>query len=252
MAQLSSQPVKLPGIHNVIAVSSGRGGVGKTFVATSLALLLAKMGKRVGLMDGDITCPTVFKMLGIAGKIIPTAEGKIVPTEKYGIKVVSMAGLTTSDEEPIVWRGPILSKIIQKFLKETLWGELDFLIIDLPNSATDASLTVMQSVTLHGLILVTTPEVIATSSSKRMANMAIMLGVPLLGVVENMRGEVFGDGGSFYLAQQLAIPLLGSIPLRKQIASGNDTGTPPVLYNEEVGIIVNKIIRLLMGKVVVQ
>lgn len=243
---------KLPGVSTILAVTSGRGGVGKTFVATSLALTLAKSGKKVGLLDADISGPTVFQMLGIQKKIIPTSDAKIIPIEHLGIKTVSMAGLCANDEEPIMWRGPIVSKIIQKFIKETVWDSLDFLIIDMPNGSTDIILSIIQNVLVDGMILVTTPEGISATNTKRIASMAALLGVPVLGIVENMRGELFGEGQTGRLLEYLRAPLLASIPMKKTVASGNDSGTPPVKTSEELDIIFSKLARFILDKVMVQ
>lgn len=246
---LSPQPAKFPGITTIIGVMSGKGGVGKSFVASALAITLAKGGKRVGLLDADICSPDMFKMLGIKNKIVPTVENKIVPVEKYGIKIVSMAGLCTSDDEPVAWRGPILSKIIQKLLKESLWGELDMLIIDFPTATPDITLNIMQQVAVDGVILVTTPQDLCVVATRRTATMATMLKVPLIGVVENMRGEIFGEGGGGRLAETFGIPLLGSIPLRKQIITLNDEGASPLLSMQELEIVFGKIARLMVERV---
>ena len=248
---LSPQPSKLPGVGTIIGVMSGKGGVGKSFVASALAITLAKMGKRVGLLDADICSPDMFRMLGIKNKTLPTSDNKIVPVEKYGVKVVSMAGLCTSDDEPVAWRGPILSKIIQKLLKESLWGELDMLIIDFPTGTPDVTLNILQNVLVDGVILVTTPQELCVTATRRTATMASMLKVPLIGVVENMRGEIFGEGGGGRLAEVYGIPLLGSIPLRKQIITLNDQGASPLLSMQELEIVFGKIARMMVERIFV-
>lgn len=241
---------RLPGIKTVIGVANGKGGVGKTFVAVNLALTFAKLGKKVGLLDADITCPNVFKTLGITQKITPTADNKIVPVQKYGISVVSMAGLTASEEEPLAWRGTIISKILQQFLKETLWGELDILLVDFPPGTSDIALTLMQNFELDGIIVVTTPQSLALTDARRTLQMASLLNVPVLGIVENMRGDIFGERGGSVLGEMYRAPLLGSIPLRKQILTLTDQGVPPVFHMEELEMIFSKIARYTIEKVI--
>lgn len=237
--------IKIPGVKTVIGVLSGKGGVGKTFITGCLAATFAKLGKKTGILDANISCPDIFKIFGIKQKIIPTADNKIIPAEKYGIKIVSMAGLCATEDEPIVWRGPIVSKIIQQLLKETLWGELDVLVIDFPSGTSDAVLTILQSFAVDGVLMVTTPQQLAAIDCRRTINMAIAMKIPILGIAENMRGEVFGEGGAGRVAEIMRIPLLGSIPLRKQIASLCDEGIPPVFHMEELEMIFGKIIRSL-------
>lgn len=243
--------IKIPGIKTVIGVLSGKGGVGKTFVAGCMAATFAKLGKKTGVLDANISCPDIFKIFGITQKIVPTADRKIIPAEKYGVKIVSMAGLVSSEDEPIVWRGPIVSKIIQQLLKETLWGELDVLVIDFPSGTSDAVLTILQNFAVDGALVVTTPQELATLDARRSVNMAAAMKIPVLGVVENMRGEVFGEGGAARVAEIMRIPLLGSIPLRKQITALCDQGIPPVFHMEELEMIFGKIARIAVEKIAV-
>ncbi|MEK7524225.1 MAG: Mrp/NBP35 family ATP-binding protein [Patescibacteria group bacterium] len=239
---------KLPGIKNVIGIMSGKGGVGKTFVTTNLALTLAKSGKKIGILDADISCPNLYKMLGITSKIVPTADNKIIPAEKWGIKAVSMAGLCGSDDEPIAWRGPILSKIIQQLLKESIWGELDCLFIDFPSGTSDAEITILQNFAVDGIMIVTTPQALAMMDARRTINSAAMLKVPLVGIVENMRGDIFGEGGANRLAETYHTSFLASIPLRKAIVSQCDNGQPTVFNSEEIEMIFLRIARALENK----
>lgn len=235
-----------------LGILSGKGGVGKTFITTTLALAGAKIGKRIGLLDADISFPNVFKMLGITAKLTPTADKKIVPIEKWGIKLVSMAGLTASEDEPIMWRGPILSKIIQQLLKESLWGELDVLFIDFPTGTSDAAVTILQHGAVNGIVLVTTPQELALHDTRKTLNMAQVLNVPVIGVIENMRGDIFGEGAPGRFAEMHNIPFLGSIPMRKQIAMLCDNGQPPIFSMPELEMIFSKITRAIFEKAVVQ
>lgn len=245
--------MKIQGVKNIIGVLSGKGGVGKTFVASSLALTFAKGGGRVGLLDADISYPNVFKILGLKAKIIPTTDNKIIPIEKYGIKIISMAGLLNQEYEPIMWRGPIVSKIIQQLMKETVWRDLDTLIIDFPTGASDSVITILQNFDINGVIVVTTPQQLSLLDAKRTLNMAATLKIPILGVIENMRGEMFGEGGtSSLLAEEYRLPILGSIPMRKQISAMCDEGVPPVFHMNELEIIFGKMVRFLTEKAAIK
>lgn len=242
---LGPSPSRIPGVKTVIGVVSGKGGVGKTFVASCLAATFAKLGKKTGLLDADISNPDVFHSLGIKNKIIPTADHKIIPAESWGISAVSMAGLAATEDEPIIWRGPIVSKIIQQMLKETVWGELDVLVIDFPSGGSDAVMAVLQHFTVDGMLVVTSPQKLATVGARRSINTALAMKVPVLGILENLRGEIFGEGGAARAAEMMRVPFLGSIPLRKQITALGDEGVPPVLRMEELEMIFAKIIRML-------
>jgi ATP-binding protein involved in chromosome partitioning len=167
------------------------------------------------------------------------------------MKIVSMAGLINSEDEPIVWRGPIISRIIQQFLKETLWGELDVLVIDFPTGTSDAVLTILQNFGVDGVLIVTAPQQLATLDARRCIHLAAAMKIPVLGIVENMRGEVFGEGGGARVAEMMRLPFLGSIPLRKQIVSLSDEGIPPVFHMEELEIIFGKIVRNALEKIAV-
>lgn len=244
---LPIQKMKIPGVKSIFAVTSGKGGSGKTFISANLALVLAKLGLKTGVLDADISCPDMFKMLGITQRITPTPENKIIPVEKFGVKVVSMAGLCATEDEPVAWRGPIISKIIQKFLKETIWGELDMLLIDFPTGVSDVAITILQGFAVDGVILVTTPQPLSITDSKRTANTLALLKVPILGIVENMRGEVFGEGGGRNLAEMFHVPFLGSLPMRRQIVNLCDSGTPAVFHMEEIEMIFSKMGRFILG-----
>src|SRR5687767_657754 len=227
----------LPGVKNVIAVGAGKGGVGKTTVAVNLALALAKCGSRVGLLDGDIYGPNVPMMLGINAQL--TTDGKqIVPAEKYGVQVVSI-GFMTNDDAPIIWRGPMLHGAIQQFFREVAWKDLDYLIVDMPPGTGDVALSLSQTVPVVGSIVVTTPQLVSLSDSRRAVRMYQKLNIPTLGIVENMsyytctnchhEADIFGHGGGEGLASDMSVPFLGRLPIYQPIREGSDAGIPLVI-----------------------
>jgi ATP-binding protein involved in chromosome partitioning len=227
----------LPGVKNVIAVGAGKGGVGKTTVAVNLALALAKCGSRVGLLDGDIYGPNVPLMLGLNTQL--TTDGKqIVPAEKYGVQVVSI-GFMTNDDAPIIWRGPMLHQAIQQFFREVAWRDLDYLIVDMPPGTGDVALSLSQTVPVVGSIVVTTPQQVSLSDSRRAIRMYQKLNIPTIGVVENMsyytctnchhEADIFGHGGGEGMARDMSVPFLGRLPLYQPIREGGDAGKPLVI-----------------------
>jgi len=227
----------LPGVKNVIAVGAGKGGVGKTTVAVNLAVALAKCGSRVGLLDGDIYGPNIPQMLGISTQL--TTDGKqIVPAEKYGVQVVSI-GFLTQDDAPIIWRGPMLHGAIQQFFREVAWRDLDYLIVDMPPGTGDVALSMSQTVPVVGSIVVTTPQQVSLSDSRRAIRMYQKLNVQPIGIVENMsyyqctnchhEADIFGHGGGEALATELNVPFLGRLPIYQPIREGSDTGVPLVI-----------------------
>jgi ATP-binding protein involved in chromosome partitioning len=231
------QPV--PGIQNVLAVSSGKGGVGKTTVTVNIACALAQAGAKVGILDADIYGPNVPLMMGLAGKAITgqTEDGKLAPPENHGVKVISMAFLV-KDDQPVVWRGPLLDRVIRQFLTDTGWGELDYLLIDLPPGTGDAQLTIVQATPVVGAIIVTTPQDVALLDSRKGLAMFTNANIPILGIVENMsyfmgndgvRYEIFGHGGGARAAQQLDVPFLGEVPLYTSLRENADQGRPIVV-----------------------
>lgn len=249
---LPPQKLKLPGIGTVIGVLSGKGGVGKTFFTANLGCALSKLGKKVGILDADISCPDLFKILGITTKLSPTEDQKIVPAEKFGMKAVSMAGLVGSEDEPIMWRGPIVSRISTQLMKESIWGDLDFLLIDYPSGASDATVTILQNFAVDGCIVLATPQSLSVMDAKRTLGMLEQLGIPVVGICENMRGEMFGEGLGSRLAESKGVPFLGSIPMRRNIAQAGEAGTPAVLNIEELEMIFSKITRVLLERMVVE
>ena len=224
-------------LGHIIAVSSGKGGVGKSTIAANLAARLARDGRRVGIMDADVYGPNIPRMFGINEKP-PVQDGKIIPLERHGVKLISLGFLVDRDA-PAIWRGPIVTKIIQQFLRDVRWGKLDFFIVDLPPGTGDAQLSLAQSVQLDGAIIVTTPQEVAIGDALRGAKMFERVTVPVLGIVENMswfacphcgeRTEIFLGGGGRRLAEELGVPLLGQIPLQAGMADLADAGQPIVL-----------------------
>lgn len=224
----------LPGVKNVIAVGAGKGGVGKTTLAVNLAIALAKCGGRVGIIDGDIYGPNVPIMLGMKEQLVTDGE-KIVPARKYGLQVISMAFLT-ADDAPIVWRGPMLHGALQQFFREVRWAELDYLIVDMPPGTGDVALSLSQTVPVAGAIVVTTPQVVSLSDSRRAVAMYKKLNIPTLGVIENMsyfacpschhESDIFGHGGGEKMAGELGVPFLGRVPIYQPIREGGDHGVP--------------------------
>ncbi len=226
----------IPGVANVVAVASGKGGVGKSTVAVNLAVALAQEGARVGLLDADIYGPSVPLMTGATGSPLPV-DGKMQPLVGHGLKVMSV-GFMVAPDQAIIWRGPMVSSLLRQFLYEVSWGELDYLIIDLPPGTGDIQLTLAQALPLSGAVIVTTPQDVALADVVRGIEMFRKLNVPILGVIENMsyfiapdtgnRYDIFGHGGGARKSAELDVPFLGEIPLGAAIRIGGDLGAPAV------------------------
>ena len=225
----------LRGVKNVIAVGAGKGGVGKTTAAVNLAIALAKCGGKVGILDGDIYGPNVPIMLGLKNTQLTTDGQRIVPAEKYGLQVVSMAFLT-ADEAPVIWRGPMLHGALQQFLREVRWTDLDYLIVDMPPGTGDVALSLSQTVPVAGAIVVTTPQQVSLADSRRAVAMYKKLNIPPIGILENMsyfvcancshEADIFGHGGGEQLATDLGVPFVGRVPIYQPIREGGDSGVP--------------------------
>ncbi len=212
--------------RNTIAVTSGKGGVGKSTVSVNLAVALAQNGARVGLLDADILGPNVPMMMGV-DQMPPPRNRKMMPAEKFGVKFISMAFLVKPDQ-PLIWRGPMLHSAISQLLTDVEWGELDYLVVDLPPGTGDAQLTLAQVLPVSGALIVTQPMAVAAADALRSYKMFEKLDVPIIGVVENMSGEFFGTGAGKKLADEYNLPYLGSIPLDMNVRVGGDSGEPVV------------------------
>ncbi|HEX9960126.1 MAG TPA: Mrp/NBP35 family ATP-binding protein [Pyrinomonadaceae bacterium] len=235
--------IAVPGVKNIIAVSSGKGGVGKSTVAVNLAVSLALDGAKVGLMDADVYGPNVPLMLGVADAQPQVANNQLLPIKAHGIKMISMAVLAPPDK-PMILRGPMLHGIVRQFLSDVNWGELDYLIVDMPPGTGDVQLSLAQLVPVQGAVLVTTPQNVSIADVLRALKMFEQVNVPVLGVVENMsyfvppdmpdkRYNIFGEGGGRNLADEHGVPFLGEVPLGMEVREAGDKGTPVVISNPE-------------------
>jgi ATP-binding protein involved in chromosome partitioning len=233
----------IAGVKNILAVSSGKGGVGKSTVAVNVAVALAQAGAKVGLIDADIYGPNAPTMLGLADAKVMVQQGNqgevLEPAFNYGVKLVSM-GFLIDPDQPVIWRGPMLNGIIRQFLYQVRWGELDYLIVDMPPGTGDAQLTLAQAVPMAGAVIVTTPQTVALLDARRGLRMFQQMQVPVLGIVENMsyfvppdlpdrQYDIFGSGGGEKTSQELGLPLLGCVPLEMPLREGGDRGTPIVV-----------------------
>jgi ATP-binding protein involved in chromosome partitioning len=232
------EKVSIDGVRNIIAVSSGKGGVGKSTVAVNIAVSLALNGARVGLMDADVYGPNVPMMLGASDARPEVDVNKLIPIEAFGVKVMSMAFLQPGDK-PMIVRGPILHGLVKQFLSDVKWGELDYLIVDMPPGTGDVQLSLAQLVPVQGAVLVTTPQDVAVADVRRALRMFETVAVPVLGIVENMsyfiapdtgnRYNIFGEGGGQKLADMYGVPFLGAVPLGIEVREGGDRGVPVVV-----------------------
>jgi ATP-binding protein involved in chromosome partitioning len=237
----------ISGVKNILAVSSGKGGVGKSTVAVNLAVALAQAGAKVGLLDADIYGPNAPLMMGLSQANVLVQDGsqgqELEPAFNHGVKMVSMGFLIDSDQ-PVIWRGPMLNGIIRQFLYQVQWGDLDYLVVDMPPGTGDAQLTLAQAVPMAGVVIVTTPQSVALADARRGLKMFEQLAVPVLGMVENMsyfippdmpdkQYDLFGSGGGETMAQELGVPLLGCVPLEMPVREGGDRGIPIVVGHPE-------------------
>jgi len=218
-------------IRNVIAVASGKGGVGKSTVSANLSIALANCGARVGLMDADIYGPNIPTMMGIH-QIPAPRENKLIPAESFGVKIMSM-GFLVKPGQPLIWRGPMLVSAIRQFISDVEWGELDYLIIDLPPGTGDVPLSLAQALPLSGVVIVTMPQSVSLEDASRGLEMFKTLNVPILGVIENMRGDIFGAGGGEDMAKIAQVPFLGAIPMESSVRVGGDSGKPVLVSNPD-------------------
>ncbi len=235
-------PAALPGVRYKVAVASGKGGVGKSTVAANLALALRAGGATVGLLDADIYGPSQQMMMGCTDKPMVSADEKILPVDGNGVKVMSL-GFLMDPDQPVIWRGPMVMKALQQFIEDVEWGELDYLVVDLPPGTGDAQLTMTQQVPLDGAVIVTTPQDVALIDARKGLAMFQKVNVPVLGVIENMSSfvcphcgatsEIFKHGGGRRTAEQLGVPFLGDVPIDPAIVVGGDAGAPIVVSHPE-------------------
>ena len=221
-------PSPVAGVKNVIAVASNKGGVGKSSVAVNLAVALGRLGARVGLLDADITGPNIPTMLGIEGGVLASGQEGLHPIEAHGVRAVSI-GFVLPKGTPVVWRGPMIGSGVRQCLRDVDWGELDYLIVDLPPGTSDASMTLAQEALIAGVVIVSSPSKVSVEDATKAVGMFDRLGVPIFGVVENMSGDIFGRGGAAAAADELGVEFLGELPLDASIREGGDTGVPVVV-----------------------
>ncbi|WP_308389232.1 iron-sulfur cluster carrier protein ApbC [Acidithiobacillus sp. AMEEHan] len=253
----------LEGIKNIIAVASGKGGVGKSTTAVNLALALAQEGARVGILDADIYGPSQPRMLGIEGKPTSKDGKKMEPMEGHGIKAMSI-GFLIDEETPMVWRGPMVMQALEQLLSDTRWGELDYLVIDLPPGTGDTQLTLAQKVPVSGAVIVTTPQDIALLDARKGLKMFEKVGVPILGIIENMsfyicpkcgnEDDIFGHGGGAAMAEQYGVEFLGAVPLDRSIRNEADSGAPTVVAapDSPLAKIYRELARHVAGRIALQ
>jgi len=249
----------LQDVRNIVAVASGKGGVGKSTVAINLSVALKETGASVGLLDADVYGPSMAMMFGLSGSPQLTGDGKILPMVGYGIKVVSMGSLTEADR-PVIWRGPMVHNLLQQFIREVVWGPLDYLVVDLPPGTGDAQLSLSQVISISGAVIVTTPQDVSLLDARKGLMMFRQLQVPVLGIVENLsyficphcsqRTEIFRHGGGKRTSDELGVPFLGEIPIDPAVVVGGDEGRPIVMSHP--GSPVAEAYRAVAGRVAAQ
>ncbi len=254
----------IPGVKNSLAIASGKGGVGKSTVSVNLAVALAETGAKVGLLDADIYGPSIPLMMGIHRAPDVTAEQRIIPLEAHGVKLMSLGFLLPDHSSPVIWRGPMIARALNQFLREVAWGDLDYLLIDLPPGTGDAQLTLSQSLALSGVAIVMTPQDVAMTIASKVLVMFRQMKVPILGIVENMstflcpacggESQIFSHGGGRKASDRLEVPLLGEIPLDGEVCEGGDDGRPILVRNPQSPIaeVFRRVASNLAGRVSVE
>jgi len=263
-ARSMSGPDGIPGVKNSIAVASGKGGVGKSTVSVNLAVALAETGASVGLLDADVYGPSIPVMMGIHHAPEITEDQRIIPLEAHGVKLMSLGFVLPTASTPVIWRGPMIGKTLNQFLRQVEWGELDYLLIDLPPGTGDAQLTLSQTLAMSGVVIVMTPQDVATAIASRVLVMFRNMNVPILGIVENMstficptchhETPIFSQGGGRKASEQMAVPFLGEIPLDGELCEGGDDGRPVLLRNPRspVADVFRRVAQALAGRVSVE
>jgi ATP-binding protein involved in chromosome partitioning len=258
------EPSGIPGIKNIIAVASGKGGVGKSMVSVNLAVALAETGARVGLLDADVYGPSIPLMMGIHKTPDISPDQHIIPLEAHGVKLMSLGFLLPDPSAPVIWRGPMIARALGQFLRDVLWGDLDYLLIDLPPGTGDAQLTLSQSLTMSGVVIVMTPQDLATTIAGKVLMMFRQMRVPILGIVENMsaflcpacggESQIFSQGGGRRASEELGVPLLGEIPLDGDLCEGGDDGRPALVRNPQspAAEVLRRVAQNLAGRISVE
>ena len=263
-ARSMSGPGGIPGVKNSIAIASGKGGVGKSTVSVNLAVALAETGANAGLLDADVYGPSIPLMMGIHRMPEMTEDQRIIPLEAHGVKLMSLGFVLPSASTPVIWRGPMIAKTLNQFLRQVVWGDLDYLLIDLPPGTGDAQLTLSQTLAMSGVVIVMTPQDVAMTIASRVLVMFRNMKVPILGIVENMstfvcptchhETPVFSQGGGRKASEQMEVPFLGAIPLDGELCEGGDDGRPILLRNSTspVAEVFRRVAHTLAGRVSVE
>src|SRR5512137_1859475 len=263
-ARSMSGPGGIPGVKNSIAIASGKGGVGKSTVSVNLAVALAEAGASVGLLDADVYGPSIPLMMGIHRMPEITEEQRIIPLEAHGVKLMSLGFVLPSASTPVIWRGPMIAKTLNQFLRQVVWGDLDYLLLDLPPGTGDAQLTLSQTLAMSGVVIVMTPQDVAMTIASRVLVMFRNMKVPILGIVENMsmficptchhETSIFSQGGGRKASEQMDVPFLGEIPLDGELCEGGDDGRPILVRNPKslVADVFRRVAHTLAGRVSVE